>query len=61
MRIRNYKVTQAANIICIMFEDYPVKTWYASDFSERKLQNAIRKLQKAAIENGMIARFERNF
>lgn len=56
-----FRIEKSANIICILREDYPVKTWFASDFTERKLNNAICKLEKEASEHGLTALFERNF
>lgn len=42
-----YTVKKTANIISIiMEEDIIVKTWYVCDFTERKLKNAMKKLQK---------------
>lgn len=61
MKTHKYTIEKAANIISIMHQDYPVKTWFTSDFTERKLQNAMRKLEKEAAEYGMVAFFERNF
>lgn len=61
MKTRKYSIQKVANIISILREDYPVKTWFVSDFTERKLKNAMSKLEKEAQEHGMIAFFERNF
>lgn len=61
MHKHKYNIQKTANVISILFEDYPVKTWYVNDFTERKLNNAIRKLEKQALEHGAIAVFERNF
>lgn len=61
MNTRKYSIVKAANIISIMHEDYPVKTWFVSDYTERKLTNAMRKLEKEATERDMVAFFERNF
>lgn len=61
MKTHKYTIQKVANIISILREDYPVKTWFVSDFTERKLKNAISKLEKEALEHGMVATFERNF
>lgn len=61
MNIRKYNIQKVANIISVLHEEYPVKTWFVSDFTERKLKNTLNKLAKEAIEHGMIATFERNF
>ncbi len=61
MKTRKYSIVKVANIISILREDYPVKTWFVSDFTERKLTNAMRKLEKEAAERDMVAFFERNF
>ena len=61
MKTRKYRIVKVAKIVSLMREDYPAKTWFVSDFTERKLTNAMRKLEKEATERDMVAFFERNF